>query len=74
VAAFIEDILSIRLTISYLKNASDSRWRRCTLLKDAHNLPRLLRFFFSVRLAISGDLLFLRWLLLKPGEKYQIGC
>jgi hypothetical protein len=48
---------------SYLKNASDSRWRRCTPLKNAHNLPRLLRFFISVRLTLSCDLLFLRWLL-----------
>ena len=48
---------------SYLKNASDSRWRRCTPLKNAHNLPRLLRFFIGVRLTLSCDLLFLRWLL-----------
>jgi hypothetical protein len=48
---------------SYLKNASDSRWRRCTPLKNAHNLSRLLRFFIGVRLALSCDLLFLRWLL-----------
>jgi small-conductance mechanosensitive channel len=45
---------------SYLKNASDSRWRRCTPLKSAHNLPRLLRFFIDVRLALSSDLLFFK--------------
>jgi hypothetical protein len=31
--------------------------------KNAHNLPRLLRLFISVRLALGRDLLFLRWLL-----------
>jgi hypothetical protein len=36
---------------------------RCTPLKNAHNLSRLLRFFIGVRLALSCDLLFLRWLL-----------
>jgi len=46
---------------SYLKNASDTRWRRYTLLKNAHNLPRLLRFFINVCLALGRDLLFLRW-------------
>jgi hypothetical protein len=35
----------------------------CTPLKSAHNLLRLLRFFIGGRLALSCDLLFLRWLL-----------
>jgi len=34
----------------------------CTPLKSAHNLRRLLRFFIGVRLALTCDLLFLRWL------------
>jgi hypothetical protein len=50
-------------TRSHLKNASDSRWRRCTPLKNAHNLKRLLSFLIGVRLALGCDLLFLRWLL-----------
>jgi hypothetical protein len=32
----------------------------CTPLKSAHNLPRLLRFFIDVRLALSCDLLFFK--------------
>jgi len=44
----------------HLKNASDSRWRRCAPLKSVHNLSRLLRLFIYVRLALSCDLLFLR--------------
>ena len=51
--------------LRYLKNGSDSRWRRCTPLQSAHDLSRLLRFFIGVRLALGCDLLFLRWLLIR---------
>jgi hypothetical protein len=37
-------------------------------LNNAHNLTRLQRFFIGVGLALSCDLLCLRWLLLSSNE------
>ena len=53
-----------RLFIRHPKNASVSRWLRCTLHENGLRIAPSagLRFFIGVRLALDCDLLYLRWL------------